>query len=112
MILPDMEVPVPRPPEQEVIDEIATHEDGGHGYLELSERLGRIRGLVYVVTNNGEVQHESDTWNHLEEVLREVHGGKIYRHGGTTQGGRGAGGSRGGKDGRGGGGGRGVLIKG
>ena len=40
MILPDMEVLVPRPPEREAIDEIAAHEDGDHGYLELRVRLG------------------------------------------------------------------------
>jgi len=33
MILPDMLVPVPRPPEREVIDAVAAHEDGEHGYL-------------------------------------------------------------------------------
>jgi len=56
MILPDMEVPVPRPPELEAIDEIATQEDKEHGYLELSGRLGRIKDHVYVVMSSGEVQ--------------------------------------------------------
>ena len=40
MILPDMEVLVPRPPEREAIDEIAAQEDGDRGYLELRGRLG------------------------------------------------------------------------
>jgi len=43
----------------------------------------------------------------LEEVLKEVHDGKIYRRQGAIEGGRGA---RGG--GRGGGGGTGVVIRG
>ena len=113
MILPDIEVLVPTPPELEAIDEIAAQEDGEHGYLELSGRLDRIRDLVYAVISSGEVQRGSDAWSHLEEALREVHGGKVYHRKGTTKGGRGVGGSRGGRDGMGGDrGGRGVVIKG
>jgi len=60
--------------------------------------------------NSGEVQRGSDAWNHLEEVLREMHSGKVYRRRGATRGGRGSGGGR---DGRGGGsGGRGIVIRG
>jgi len=50
MILLDKGVLVPRPLEQEAIDEIAAQEDGEHGYLELSGRLGRIRDHVYVMS--------------------------------------------------------------
>ena len=107
MILPDMEVPVPRPPEREAIDEIAAQEDGEHGYLELSGRLDHIRDHVYVVMSSGEVQQRSEAWKHLEEVLREVHGEKVYRRRGATQGGRSVGGSRGCR-----GGGSGVVIRG
>jgi len=55
MILPDMEVPVPRPPEREVIDEITAQEDEEHGFLELSGRLDCIRDHVYVVMSSSEV---------------------------------------------------------
>jgi len=47
----------------------------------------------------------------LEEVLKEVHDGKIYRCRGATEGGRDARGGRGGGRG-GGGGGTGVVIRG
>jgi hypothetical protein len=70
MILPDMEVPVPRPPEREAIDEIVAQEDGEHGYLELSGRLGRIRDHMYVVMSSGVVSRGFEEWQHLEEVLR------------------------------------------
>jgi len=35
MILPDEDVQVPRPPEQEALDEIVVEQDGEHGYLDL-----------------------------------------------------------------------------
>ena len=73
MILPDMEVSVPRPLEREAIDEIAAQEDGDHGHLELSGRLSRIRDHEYVVMSSGEVQQGSEAWQHIEEVLRDVH---------------------------------------
>jgi len=79
MILPDIEVPVPRPPKREAIDEIAAQEDGKHGFLELGGRLDCTRDHVYVVMSSGEVQREAKAWQHLEKVLREVHGGKVYR---------------------------------
>ena len=60
MILPDMEVSVSRSPEREAIDEIDAQEDGDHGFLELSGRLGRIRYHVYVVMSCGEVQRGSE----------------------------------------------------
>jgi len=106
MILPDMEVLVPRPPKREAIDEIAAQKDGEHGYVKLSERLGHIKDHVYVVMFSGEVQQGSEAWQHLEEVLREVHGGMVCRRRGATQGGRGARGSKGGS------GGSGVVIRG
>jgi hypothetical protein len=60
MILPDMEVLVPRPPEREVIDDIAAQEDGEHGFFDLGGRLGHIRDLVYDVMSSGEVQRGSE----------------------------------------------------
>jgi hypothetical protein len=60
MILPNQEVPVPRPPEREAIDEIAAEDDGEHGFLELGGRLGRIRDHMYVVMSSGEVQQGSE----------------------------------------------------
>jgi hypothetical protein len=62
---------------------------------------------VYVVMSSGEVHQGSEAWHHLEEVLREVHNGKVYRRRGATQGGSGAEGSRGGS-----GGGSDVVIRG
>jgi len=47
---------VPRPPERETIDEIASQEDRDHGYIELSGRLCRIRDLAYAAMSSGEVQ--------------------------------------------------------
>jgi hypothetical protein len=46
---------VPRPPEREVIDEIAAQEDGHHGFLELGGRFGSIKDHVYDVMISGEV---------------------------------------------------------
>jgi len=48
---------------------------------------------VYDMMSNGVVSQESKEWQHLEEVLREVHGGNIYRCRHHVEGGRG--GSRG-----------------
>jgi len=89
MILPDMPVPVPRPPEREVIDALAAQEDGEHGYLQLSGRLSRIIYHVHDVMSSGLVPRGSEEWQHLENVLKEVHDGKIYRRQGATEGGRG-----------------------
>jgi hypothetical protein len=97
MILPDMLVPVPRPPEREVMDEIAAQEDGEHECLELS--VGRIRDHACVVMSSGVVVRGSGEWQHLEEVLKEVHNGKVYRCREAIEGGRGVGGSRGGRGG-------------
>ena len=106
MILPD--IPVPMPPEREVFDARAAQEDGDVGYLQLSGRMSRIIDHVYVVMSSGLVPQGSEAWQHLEEVCREVHDGKVYRRWGVTKGGRGAISGRGG--GRGGG--RGVVIRG
>ena len=70
---------MPRPPEREVLDEIVVEEDGEHGFLELGGRLGCIRDHVYAVMSSGVVPERSEDWCHLEEVLREVYGGKVYR---------------------------------
>ena len=78
MILPNQEVHVSRPPEQEALDEIAVEEDGDQGYLELSRTLTRIRNHVYVVMSSGVIAQGSAEWVHLEEVLRELHGGRVY----------------------------------
>jgi hypothetical protein len=59
MILPDMEVPVPMPPEREALDARATQEDGDVGYLQLSGRMSRIRDHVYVVMSSGLVAQGS-----------------------------------------------------
>jgi len=98
MILPYMPVPVPRPPEREVLDAQAAQEDGEVGYLQLSARMSRIRGHVYVVMFSGVVPRGSEEWRHLEDVLKEVHDRKVYRRRGATEGGKGArgGGRRGG----------------
>ncbi|XP_024630198.1 protein MAIN-LIKE 1-like [Medicago truncatula] len=53
MILPDMPVPVPRPPEREVLDARAAQEDGDLGYLQLSGKMSRIRDHIYVVMRSG-----------------------------------------------------------
>jgi hypothetical protein len=55
MILPNHEVLVPKPPEQEALDEIDVEEDEEHGFLEFGERLGRIRDHVYYVKSSGVV---------------------------------------------------------
>jgi len=106
MILLDMSVPVSRPPEREVLDALAAQEDGEHGYLQLSGRMSRIRDHVYDVMSSGLVPRGSEEGQHLEDVLKEVHDGKVYRRQGATEGGRGATG------GRGGGGGTGIVIRG
>jgi len=99
MILPDMKVPVPRPPEREVLDALAAQEDGEHGYLQLSGRMSSNIDHVYVVMSSGLVSRGSEEWQHLEDVLKEVHDGKVYRRRGAAKGGKGArGGGRGGGD--------------
>jgi hypothetical protein len=90
MILPDMEVPVPMPPEREVLDAQAAQEDGDVGYLQLSGRMSSFRDHVCAVMSSGLVPQGSEEWQHLEEVLREVHDGKVYRRRGATEGSRGA----------------------
>jgi len=60
MILPDMLVPVLRPPNREVIDVRAAQEDGEHGYLQLSGRMSRIKNHVYVVMSSGLVPRGSE----------------------------------------------------
>jgi len=96
MILPYMPVSVSRPPEREILDALAGHEDGEHGYLQISERMSRIRDHVYDVMSSGLVSQGSEEWQHLEDVLKEMHDGKLYRRRGATEGGRGARGGRGG----------------
>jgi len=60
MILPDMPVPVSRPPKREVLDSLAAQEDGEHGYLQLSGRMSYIRDHVYVVMSSGVVSRGSE----------------------------------------------------
>jgi len=102
MILPDIPVPVPMPPDREVLDVRAAQEDGDVGYVQLSGRLSRIRDHIYAVMSSDLVPRGSEAWQHLEEVLKEVHDGKVYRRRGAIEGGRG---------GRGGGRGGGVVIR-
>jgi len=78
MILPNLKILVSRPPERETIDEIVVQEDRELGFLDLSGRFGRIRDYVYDVMYNGVVPQGYEEWQHLEEVLRYVHGGKVY----------------------------------
>ena len=59
---------------------------------------------------SGVVSQGSEEWQHLEEVLKEVHGGKVYRRRQNFQGDR-DGGKGGGRGGRGGGA-SGVVIRG
>jgi len=68
--------------------------------------MSRIKDHVDVVMSSGVVPRGSDEWQHLEDVLKEVHDGKVYHWWGTTEGGRGA---RGG--GMGGGGSTSVVIR-
>jgi len=58
--------------------------------------MSRIKDHVYVVMSSGVVPRGSEEWQHLEEVLKEVHDGKVYCRQGATEGGRGARGGRGG----------------
>jgi len=60
MILVDMPVPMPRPPEREVLDALVAHTDGEHGYLQLSGKMSRIRDHVYAVMSNGLVPRGSE----------------------------------------------------
>jgi hypothetical protein len=103
MILPDMPVPVPRPPEREAHDARAAQDDGDLAYLQLSGRMTRIKDHIYVVMRSGLVPKGTEEWQQLEDALREVHDGKVYHRRGATEGSRGGG--RGG-------GGTGVVIRG
>jgi len=53
MVLRDMPVPVPRPPEREVLDARAAQEDGDLAYLQLSGRMSCIREHIYDVMRSG-----------------------------------------------------------
>jgi len=70
--------------------------------------MNRIRDHIYVVMRSGRVPKGTEECQHLEDALKEVHDGKVYRRQGATEGGRGARGGRG--RGRGGGG-TGVVIR-
>jgi len=88
-VLLDMLVPMSRPPESEVLDARAAHEDGDLGYLQLSGRMSRIRDHIYVMMRSGLVPKGTEEWQHLEDALKEVHDGKVYRCRGATECGRG-----------------------
>jgi len=81
---------VSRPPEQEALDKMVAKKDRDHGFLELGGRLDRIRDHVYDVMSSGVVPQGFEALQHLEEVLREVHGGKVYRCRHNVDGDRGA----------------------
>jgi hypothetical protein len=66
--------------------------------------MSRIRDHIYVVMRSGLVPKGTEEWQHLEDALKEVHDGKVYRRRGATEDGRG-----GGRGGRGPGG---VVIRG
>ena len=53
MVLLDILVPVPRPPEREVLDARAAQEDGDLAYLQLSGGMSHIRDHIYVVMRIG-----------------------------------------------------------
>jgi len=91
MVLLDILVPVPRPPEREVLDARAAQEDGDLAYLQLSGRMSRIRDHIYVVMRSGLVPKGTEEWQHLKDALKEVHDGKVYRRRGATEGGGGTG---------------------
>jgi hypothetical protein len=91
MILPYMPVLVPRPPECEVFDARAAQEDGNLAYLQLSGRMSRIRDHIYVVMRSGPVPKGTEEWQHLEDALKEVQDGKVYRRRGAIEDGRGGG---------------------
>jgi hypothetical protein len=88
MILPDMPVPVPQPPEREVLDVRAAQDDGDLAYLKLSGRMTCIRDHIFAVMRSGMVPKGSEEWQHLEDALREVHEAKVYRRRRATEGGR------------------------
>jgi hypothetical protein len=83
MILPDM--PMPRPLEREVLDVRAAQDDGDLAYLQLSGRMTRIRDHIYAVMRSGLVPKGTEEWQHLEDALREVHDGKVYRRRGAMR---------------------------
>lgn len=89
MILQDEDVQVPKPPEQDALDEIVVVQDGEQGYINLAKRLGRIRDHVYVVMVSGVVEQGSEEWLQLEGILGEVHGGQVYHRRCDVQGSRG-----------------------
>jgi hypothetical protein len=91
MILPDMPVPVPRPPERELLDARTAQDDGDLAYLQLSGRMTHIKDHIYAVMRSGLVPKETEEWQHLKDALREVHDGKVYRRRGATEGGMGGG---------------------
>ena len=67
--------------------------------------MSRIKDHIYVAMRSGLVPKGAEEWQHLEDALKEVHDGKVYRRRGATEGGRcGRGGGRGG-------GGTGVVIR-
>jgi len=63
--------------------------------------MSRIRDHGYVVMSSGVVPRGYEEWQHLKDVLKEVHDGKVYCRRGATEGGRGVrGGGMGGGRGR------------
>jgi len=64
--------------------------------------MSRIKDHIYVAMRSGLVPKGAEEWQHLEDALKEVHDGKVYRRWRATEGGRGGG--RGG-------GGAGVVIR-
>jgi len=55
--------------------------------------MSHIRDHLYAVMRSGLVPKGTEEWQHLEDALKEVHDGKVYRHRGATEGGRGGGGT-------------------
>jgi len=78
LIASEEDVHIPRPAEQEALDEIATEQEGEHGYLELTGRLGCNRDHVLSIMDSGVVERRAAEWASFESILAEVHGGWIY----------------------------------
>ena len=45
----------------------------------------RIKDHIYVVMRSGLVPKGTEEWQHLEDALKEVHDGKVYRRRGATE---------------------------
>ena len=79
LILSDEAIHILRRAEQEARDEVIVEQEGKHGCLELTGRLGRIKDHILPVLVSGVVETWTDEWNCLESIFAEVHEGWVYR---------------------------------